>query len=194
MEIITFFLSDESWAEFRNKNSGDLSKLKVICDNIDSYNEISSSCGEVFKLDKSTSFLNMCKIISENVVVNGSECLFIEPSRYADSYALEFNGDVYCKKIEKNEESIIQETICIFDLDKRADFIKKSNGFLLDSSFILGTADFWSCFTGFQDFLFENKYFLMKDTYFKQCGDIALSLFNFESNSFSFKTGELNEQ
>lgn len=193
METLTFFLSDESWAKFRETNPGDLSKLKVICDDIESYNEIVSCCGDVFKTDKSTSFINMCKTISENIVNNGNECLFIDPSKYADSYVCELNGDVYCNKIDKSEELIIQETNCIFDLNNRAEFVKKSNGFLLDSSFILGTADFWSCFAGFQDLLFENKYFLIRDSYLKSCADVALSLFYLESNSFSFKVGDSSE-
>lgn len=189
MRILTYFDKD-SWNQYHKNWYGSVgAEVFAFCSpelDDDSKREADRIFASVYYCD--VRFDMLCNFFLSNVLKEGEDYLLVSPdSRPPFSFVT--NKDVFCrvKNVPNLEASAIQVTDSILNLSNRVEIIRvlENKGLILDSSFLFGTADFWTDFVGFQNYLKDVEY--LNNFASPNYPDLLLNLFHQSSSSFSME-------
>ena len=189
MQVLTYFDKDSWSLNRRNWFGSNGSGVFAFCSpelDDDSKREIDRTFASTYYCD--VRFDRLCNFLLSKVFKEGNDYLLVAPDIHPP-FDIVTNKDAFCKakKVTDLEVGAIQTTDCILNLSNRVEFIRslEKKGVLLDSSLILGSADFWIAFVGFQNYLKDVEY--LNSFLTLNYADLVLNLFYHSSSSFSLE-------
>jgi hypothetical protein len=185
-QLCTYF-DDSTWLEFgsnwlnkakRNQfegivlayfeNAKNLERLQDFCE---------GSSLKVLSLQKKINFAEASKLVSENF---DEVCLLTKPNILPVKGLPETKGGI-CS-ISQKDESFFDVVSVITSIRNRAkvfgylEDLKSRYGNILSADYILGTAEFWSVFSGLQSYLLKKGFFEEGAADSVDCPDLFLNI------------------
>lgn len=189
MRILTYFDKDSWNQHHRNWSGSNGSEVFAFCSpdlEDDCKREADRIFDSVYYCD--VRFDKLCNFFLSNVLKEREDYLLVSPENRSPFNATT-NKDFFCKvkSCSNLDASVIQVTDCILNLHHRVELIRllESKGLILDSSFLLGSSDFWTAFIGFQNYLNYVEY--LNNSFTSNYADLVLNLFCHSSSSFSLE-------
>jgi hypothetical protein len=185
-QVCTYF-DDSTWLEFgsnwlnkakRNQfegivlahfeNAKNLERLQDFCE---------GSSLRVLSLQEKVSFVEASRLVSENF---DEVCLLTKPNILPVKGLPETKGAI-CS-ISQEEKSFFDVVSIITNIKNRAkvfvclEDLKSRYGSILSADYILGTAEFWSVFSGLQSYFLEKGFFEDNSAASAGCSDLFLNI------------------